>query len=107
MELAKHNLFHSVVDHAVEMNVQLVEPRYTQYLDNWNDAANEVTEVAEVITGAVDEDGVLTLQAEDNRKLRKDYARLVWSIESQLVAYKAAIQTALSKEENCQKSSCS
>ena len=29
LELAKHNLFHSVVDLAVEMNAQLVEPRYT------------------------------------------------------------------------------
>ena len=49
----------------------------------------EVTEVANVITGAVDEDGVPTPQAEDDRKLRKDYARLVWSKESQLVSYKA------------------
>ena len=100
MELAKHNLFHSVGDLAVEMNTQLVEPRYTQYLDNWNDAAEEVTEVADVITGAVDEDGVPTPQAEDARRLRENYASTVWSIGSLLVEFKADVQTALAKEQH-------
>ena len=98
LEIAKHNLSHSVLDLAMKMNAQLNEPRYTQYLDSWEEAAEEVMEVADAITGAIDEDRVPTPQTEEARKLRKDYARLVWSIESQLVAYKATIQTALSKE---------
>ena len=58
MEIAKHNLSHSVLDLAMKMNAQLNEPRYTQYLDSWEEAAEEVIEVADAITGAIDEDRV-------------------------------------------------
>ena len=80
LELAQHNLTHTIVD--IEVNTATSRHRYTQYLDKWNEAAKEVKEVADVLTGAVDEDGLPTPQAEEARNLRRDCAVMVWSIKT-------------------------
>ena len=43
---------------VMKMNAQLDEPRFTQYIDRWLDAAGEVKAVAEVVTRTIDGDGV-------------------------------------------------
>ena len=49
-------LIEAHVDLVIETNAQLEEPRFTQYIDRWVDAANEVKAVAEDILEAVDEE---------------------------------------------------
>ena len=87
LDIAQYNLSHSHINLGMKMYAQLEEePRwFTQYLWPLEDAAEEVRAVADIITGAVDEDGIPTPQTEDARRLRIDYARTVWLIESQLV----------------------
>lgn len=53
------------MDLVIETNAQLDEPRFTQYIDRWVDAANEVKAVAEDILEAVDE--------EDYKQCTTDY----------------------------------
>ena len=68
-------------DLVMEMNAQPNEARYNQYLDGLLDAAEEVKAVAEVITGAVDGDGVPNPQL-DSGSLQEDYAMMAWKIET-------------------------
>ena len=58
LDIARDNLFGSHVDLVIEMNALPHEDRFTQFIDRWVDATEEVRAVAEVILEAVDEDGV-------------------------------------------------
>ena len=60
-------LIEAHVDLVIETNAQLEEPRFTQYIDRWVDAANEVKAVAEDILEAVDE--------EDYKQCNTDYVQ--------------------------------
>ena len=60
LDKALENLINSHAYLMMEMEVRVYEPRFTQYTDPLEDAAMEVKAMADVITGAVDEDGVPT-----------------------------------------------
>ena len=91
-------LIDSHVALVMKMNAQLSEARFTQYITKLEEAADEVKTVAEVITMSVDGDGVPLPQLNSGR-LKQDYARMVLSIETQLAGLKAAMLTALTKEQ--------
>ena len=103
---AQDNLLAALVK---EQEAQLNQPIITQY-PRWMNDVEEVMAVAEAIIGAEDEDGVPNHQLEgengtpnsqvDGENLKRDHARLVLSIETQLVAFKGVMQTALTKEQH-------
>ena len=114
---ACHRGYHLIDSHValvMKMNAQLNEHRFTQYMKGWVDAAMEMEVIAEDILEAVDEDGVKNPRLDSEslekdytwmdwlieiRRLKRDYDKMVLSIEDQLVECKAAMQTALSKEQ--------
>ena len=98
LDIALDTLIDSHVALVMKMNAQLSEARFTQYITKLEEAADEVKTVAEVITMSVDGDGVPLPQLNSGR-LKQDYARMVLSIETQLAGLKAAMLTALTKEQ--------
>ena len=101
MDTARLDLINSHVDLEIEMNAQLDENRFTQFIDPWTDAAYEMRIIAVDILEAksLEEDYDWMAWLTETRRLKEDYARMVWSIEDQLVECKAAVQSALSKEQ--------
>ena len=99
LHIAQHNLCHSQLSLDKKRNGQRDDCRYTQFFGMLMDAAEERKALVDAITGAVDEKGVPTPQTVHDRRLRRDCAVMVWSIRTQLVEYKEAMQTQLSEEQ--------
>ena len=57
MDEALNNLLQSHGDYLMEVNAQLWELRFAQFVDRWVNAAKEVKAVAVDIIGVVDEEG--------------------------------------------------
>ena len=55
LDIAQDNLIKSHVALVIDMNAQLDEDRFTQYINGWVDATEEVKAIAEVITEAVEQ----------------------------------------------------
>ena len=83
---------------VMKMNAQLDEARFTQYITRLEDVADEVRNMAAVITMSVDGDGVPVPQL-DSGKLKQDYTRMVLSIETQLAGLQASVLAVLTKEQ--------
>ena len=98
LDIALDTLIDSHVALVMKMNAQLDEARFTQYITRLEDAADEAKTMAEVITMSVDGDGVPLPQL-DSGRLKQDYTRMVLSIGTQLAGLKAAVLTALTKEQ--------
>ena len=93
LDTARLDLINSHVDLEIEMNGQLDEDRFTQFIDPWTDAAYEMRIIAVDILEAksLEEDYDWMAWLTETRRLKEDYARMVRSIEDQLVECKAAV----------------
>ena len=81
------------------MNTQPDEPRFTEFMIPLMDAVEEVKTLAEDVTEAAGENGTPNSQVE-GENLKRDHARLVLSVETQLAALKGVMQTDLTKEQH-------
>ena len=99
LDTARINLIEAHLTLVTKMNAQPDEPRFTEFMIPLMDAVEEVKTLAEDVTEAAGENGTPNSQVE-GENLKRDHARLVLSIETQLVAFEGVIQTALTREQH-------
>ena len=81
LDKALNKLIDSHVAYVMKMNSQLEEPRFTQFIERWVDAAKEVKAVAVDVIGVVDEERVPNFQ-QVTESLTEDRNWMAWVIET-------------------------
>ena len=83
---------------VMEMNVEESERRFNLYIDKIEDTVEAMKVPALVITQSADGEGVTITQA-DVRRLKQDYARMVFAMDFQMVGLKAAVVVDMTKDQ--------